>query len=400
MGLFAFAKEAPKLISDVIGVDSGKMKLGIGGKLAAGGLLGAAAFLGGGVRSGINNFTGGIKRAGANWKAVGEARGLNGFKAFGRAIGSSTFGLVGSTFAGTTSGAFRSVPDGFKSKNGKDAMAAMTKGFEGAMEAKTKRATYVANHGGFWGAMGGHIADATKATGTWMGIMPDLKTLQALQSKANETQASRKAIDDELMSILTKNKDKMETANAIKVQDENGNIVGTYYNYGTLLNELEIMKSTGKMSNGTTIATADLITRMNRAEYDLKERMKKEILEGFDLLNKAGHGVGHQFNADEFKELYDGKLQSLITDYRTKSLRNARTISEFADTSITAVANALNEFNQQAVKNQSKALYDFVSNKDVTKLFEDSKKAVTSATSRIDNEVNKKYQEASKKESK
>ncbi len=40
LGIFAFAKQAPKMLSDMLGIESGNLKLGIGEKLKAGGFLG------------------------------------------------------------------------------------------------------------------------------------------------------------------------------------------------------------------------------------------------------------------------------------------------------------------------------------------------------------------------
>ena len=42
LGIFAFAKQAPKMLSDMLGIESGNLKLGIGNKLRASGFLGGA----------------------------------------------------------------------------------------------------------------------------------------------------------------------------------------------------------------------------------------------------------------------------------------------------------------------------------------------------------------------
>ena len=383
MGLFAFAKQAPKLISDVIGVDSGKMKLGIGGKLAAGGALGAAAMIGGAARAGINNFTHGIAKAGNKWKAVKDVDGFGKkFLAATSALGSSTFGLIGSTFAGAASGGARSIKGGFTAKNYAEAKKAKDEAFEKAMDKRSKRESYKANHGGFWGAMGGHISDATTGVGTWMGISASLKDLQAVQTKANEVKSARKAIDDRLTAILNKYKDNMtarSTVNATVNIDGYDETFASFDNYATLLNELEVMKSTGKMSDGR-VATSHMITAMNKAEYEMKEQMKKDILEGYDL-----KGDGLKFaNESIFNEKYDGELLGLVTDYRTKTLKNAKIISDNADKSIASVRDALKEYNEQAINNQGLSLYNFVTNDNALKLFEDSKNAINSATSSID----------------
>lgn len=75
LGLFAFAKQAPKLISNVIGIDSGNLKLGIGGKLDASGPLGKGLnYIGKGT---FGALTGGL--GGAFGAAVNGAGGASGF---------------------------------------------------------------------------------------------------------------------------------------------------------------------------------------------------------------------------------------------------------------------------------------------------------------------------------
>ena len=64
MGVFAFAKQAPKIISDVLGIETGGLKLGIGDKLKAGGFFGAGAAVGSLVTSRFNPFA-----AVRGWKA-------------------------------------------------------------------------------------------------------------------------------------------------------------------------------------------------------------------------------------------------------------------------------------------------------------------------------------------
>lgn len=84
LGLFAFAKQAPKLISNVIGIDSGNLKLGIGGKLDASGPLGKAInYIGKGT---FGALTGGLGGAyGAFVNGAGSSAGflygaINGWK--------------------------------------------------------------------------------------------------------------------------------------------------------------------------------------------------------------------------------------------------------------------------------------------------------------------------------
>ena len=70
IGVFAFAKQAPKIISDVLGIDTGGLKLGIGEKLKAG-VSGMSILPGFGLaKSGIGHVGGAISgAAGGAWAA-------------------------------------------------------------------------------------------------------------------------------------------------------------------------------------------------------------------------------------------------------------------------------------------------------------------------------------------
>jgi len=84
LGIFAFAKQAPKLIGDVIGVDSGNIKLGIGGKVR--GLMGktGAATLGFVTGAVGGAWTAAVNKAGFAGAAAGLVfGGMNGWKGKG-----------------------------------------------------------------------------------------------------------------------------------------------------------------------------------------------------------------------------------------------------------------------------------------------------------------------------
>lgn len=84
LGLFAFAKQAPKLISNVIGIDSGNLKLGIGGKLDASGPLGKGInYVGKGTFGAVTGGLGGAYSAAVNGAGAGAGflfGALNGWK--------------------------------------------------------------------------------------------------------------------------------------------------------------------------------------------------------------------------------------------------------------------------------------------------------------------------------
>lgn len=90
MGILTFVKQAPKLISDLTGIDSGNMSLGIKNRLS--GMLGAGIVGGaiGRVAGGATGFVGAglaAKRAGGSFFAGGANGFVNGWKAKGNQFG-------------------------------------------------------------------------------------------------------------------------------------------------------------------------------------------------------------------------------------------------------------------------------------------------------------------------
>lgn len=131
MGVITFMRQAPKLLSEITGIDTGKMKLGIKDKLAAGGVFTAGAVLGGGITSAVRNATNG-----------------GGFR---------------SVVAGGLSGAARAGKAGWSAKSFKDMSGAASRGATEAVNARDKRSNYKAAHGGTFGAMVGHVKDFGKS---------------------------------------------------------------------------------------------------------------------------------------------------------------------------------------------------------------------------------------------
>lgn len=80
LGILTFAKQAPKMISDIFGIETGNLKLGIGEKLKAGGFFAAGSAVGAAVTSRFNPFAiargwnKGMKEG--NFKAIGEEAAL------------------------------------------------------------------------------------------------------------------------------------------------------------------------------------------------------------------------------------------------------------------------------------------------------------------------------------
>lgn len=164
MGIITFMKQAPKLISEVTGIDSGNMKLGIREKLVAGGAFTAGAIVGGGLTAGVRNAS----NAWQNTFTKGEDGKWH--KKEGVRKRDMVWNAA-SVFAGTTSGAVRGGKSGWGAKSEKDMKASASKGAADAVNARDKRAAYIANHGGnVLGAAGGHVTDAIHSAKEWAGI--------------------------------------------------------------------------------------------------------------------------------------------------------------------------------------------------------------------------------------
>ncbi len=171
MGILTFAKQAPKMISDVLGINSGSIKLGIGEKLKAGGFFAGGAMLGAGVT--------GIPR---NVIAAGQniaRKGYNTFNAFRRGDiksglinAGSTIAGIGtgalSTIVGSTSGMFNAYKNGGKdAKNFGDMVKAAGTGADISWENSKKRANYVASNNGLIGAARAKVIEAAEDVYKW-----------------------------------------------------------------------------------------------------------------------------------------------------------------------------------------------------------------------------------------
>lgn len=152
MGLITFARQFPKLLGDITGIKSEGMKLGIMEKLGAGGALAAGALIGGGITAGVKNFTN-------TWRNTngGVVRKLGAGLAHGA--------------AGTVSGGFRSAKGaGFKAKSWGDMRNAASSGAIAAHKKSKDRAAYRAAHPGFGGVAFGHLQDGIGSVREWAGL--------------------------------------------------------------------------------------------------------------------------------------------------------------------------------------------------------------------------------------
>ena len=208
MGLVAFAKQAPKLIGEVTGIQSDGLKLGIKDKLAAGGLFTAGAAVGGALSSGFKNFTNARNKG----KGIGEA--------------------LRSGMGGFFSGGFRGGKAGKDAKSWKDMANAATTGAGEAAKARDKRARYKSAHGGtLGGVVKGKFEDAVNAGRRFIG-KDNKEALIAENATIDAIKSSEDALDATIEGMISKAADKGKDLNfgvtatyTPKILDANGNLI-------------------------------------------------------------------------------------------------------------------------------------------------------------------------------
>ena len=203
VGLVIFAKQAPKLIQETFGIQSGSMSLGIGKKLADGGALVAGAAIGGGLTAGVRNLTHrwGNKDA---WTKVDAATGRR--KLDLKKSAGSLFGGIGSGVAGGISGSVRSGYGAKDAKNFKDMRNAAGTGAQAATDKRDEREAYAATHDN---VLWGHVKDTGNKVKRWAGV----NSLDALRKKNENIQKVEDAVkavtdaaEKDIMSAKNKNK--------------------------------------------------------------------------------------------------------------------------------------------------------------------------------------------------
>ena len=229
LGILMFAKQAPGFISQIFGIDSGNMKLGIKDKLASAGVFAGGAALGAGTTALVRNAREGYANGIKNGKNKGLSM-LSGLK---------------SGIAGGGSGFVRGLKRGKDGKNWNDMKNAATAGAEAATSKRDKRRVYKENHGGtFRGAMKGHLDDAVQSVEDW-----STGTKGGILGKTAFEEEFKNSYSD--LEEIYENKD--------------------YQAMKTQLNQYEALKASGiKTYEGTEVESAIKTLKGNM----LKERMK------------------------------------------------------------------------------------------------------------------------------
>ncbi len=219
MGVIIFIRQAPKLLGDLLNLDTGGMKLGLMDKLAMGGGLIAGAAAGGALTTGLRGI-------------VSTASNVRHAKGFGGKVG-ALVGGARSTVAGAGSAAVRAGFNARGAQNFRDTRDASRRGIEGAANARSRRETYRANHAvstGDLGALGsipvigaaaagiattlnvgrGHVVDAAGGVGRFLGFN-NIADLQAENAAMQEISSAEDAYKDSVEAALLKKVNKGKT---------------------------------------------------------------------------------------------------------------------------------------------------------------------------------------------
>lgn len=327
MGIVAFVRQAPKLLSDLFGFGDGDMKLGIKDKLKAGGAFVAGAAIGGGI-TGLTrnalNMAHNIKEAG-NDKAKRNA-------AIRKGIGSMGAGLT----SGFTKGAWYAKDAG----SVKDMKGSATKAANKTVENRMKRDNYTAAHsrGKGWlddqyQVLKGHLEDSGVKIAGWAGYK-NLEQLKLENAAMDEITSSRDTFDSDVDSYIEK-----ELAKAV---DEKGNV-----------------KEFAGVTEARAKALLDAQNNLNQARLtgvDVAVAQKKYT----ELLRKARYGIQNDIlcstaNWDAKETDYKAKLGKLRVDavkYKG-AIANNSDLDSLKNAGIVGA-----DFSQDADVTISEAIYD------------------------------------------
>lgn len=296
LGILTFAKQAPKMISDILGIDTGNMKLGIGEKLRASGGFVAAGMLGAGATGLVQNAASGLLGIKNNW---GAAHGVLGK---GKLIAGGLTGAVASAIAGTTSSMFNAFKAGKDAKSYGDVARAASTGAQKSAENRANRANYKAAHGNtFTGVMAGHVQEMGRAVEEWSGLTVGLNDLKSSQALLKNVSDSRKSVIDQLKFIRDNIEDGKRHV-SFSYTDVHGN--SHSYNdveLGYLRQHYEHLKTSG--------ASAEDLRNTELMIKAAEKQANKDIANGIKI-----DGHTRIANASEYNGELKARINKLMTD--------------------------------------------------------------------------------------
>ena len=322
LGIFAFLKQLPKFISDLLpGFDSKGFKLGLGNALAETGGLQMLGAAGGMVTAGTRNLSATGRKVWNNastaWKN-GDKKGAI-FKGLGGAAATAA-----STVAGAASGGARAFIKGKDSKKWSDVAKYAGEGADAAMEAKLKREEYRDAHNDgkpFWNARA-HLNDVRSKVGSFLS--PDEAMYSHLQ-KSNKNISTvtdaLKAADTAAGDVVTKNESNAKfIVKKFKFKDSSGiehDVDNNSYTIAELRKMAEHQSEIAKQT-GNQYDMAKAISMQNQLDAIIKAG-KKEVLSG-NLGTDEGLDGKQHMNAAVYNSLKS--VKSALEENKSEILNN------------------------------------------------------------------------------
>ncbi len=230
LGIVIFAKQIPKIIKDLTGLDSGNIKLNLREKLAEGGFFAGAGLVIGGTKRlarGIggevrNNFEQDEK---GKWhRKTTDAEGNEIKHPNWRIAGSFVTGAVKSV-PGVISTQVGSAVSGYKAKNWKDMMSGVNASVSKSEKHSKAMSKYIADHGGTTSGVAKALGkDAIDLFLGFVGFEPNYDTLKEQKEAVNELSKTLSAIKAILEDYVGKHKHEFYAADG-QIIGADGNMV-------------------------------------------------------------------------------------------------------------------------------------------------------------------------------
>lgn len=360
IGLILFARQAPKIICDTFGIQSGSLNFGIGKKLADGGALTAGAMLGSGIaglaRNGAHAFVGKDK-----WKDRNTNR-----VTFGSVAGNLGRGLR-SMAAGSISGMARAGYGARRAQNFGDVRKAVSDANQkviqnrDAREARNEKYRQDLKHHNYGvftdpiAGIKGHAMDAGLSIAGWATA----ETTQAYSERLNTAQKlldSYNNIAAEASKVLDKDVNKSKkitygidptvTFNKSKVNSSIraaiGNEFDAFDNFtlAAIKSKMEAAQATGSatLNNGNTLNYEQMKELYNTYRYQLQCRVADQALkteEHYAALDNQARDALHAVHqaATTFRtELSNSSNASIIESANNLAKKEAATLGVAATT--------------------------------------------------------------------
>lgn len=281
VGILMFVKQAPGYISDIFGIKSENMKLGIKDKLASAGIFAGGAAVGAFATQGIRNFRDGY----SNGRADGRGR-----------LRSALSGIKSGT-AGSISAGVRAGYNGRSAKGLKDMKGAASTGTANAAAARDKRREFKEQHGGTTPkALMAHFKNAGENIIDWTSNdQAEYSRLEKKYNSLNDTNSKVKAIDSKATDWVDKQANNIRI-NKFKYKDIDGKDTdynGEYgYNLGVIRNIVNQAKErgvhtvkewdaqTGQYKEVQKEYTAAELTNLDKMLFAAEKQAKKDFVVG------------------------------------------------------------------------------------------------------------------------